>query len=236
MKFKGTEIYYSYKKGKKTPVVLLHGWGCDSTLYKGILKDFESVLVLDFPPFGKSDKLKMAWTIYDYKDLVLEILKLEGIKKAKFLCHSFGARVAMLLASQTDVVESMVIIGGAGLKNKSIKVKFKIAKYKLAKKLNLTRKNAGSLDYQNLDDIMKATFKNIVNTDLKFCLKNIDAKTLLIYGQNDKETPVKYGKIFNKGIKNSSLCVVDGAGHFCFLEKPLKVRKLIKDFYSGENL
>ena len=50
------------------------------------------------------------------------------------------------------------------------------------------------------------------------------------------ELDVKYGKIFNKGIKNSSLCVVDGAGHFCFLEKPLKVRKLIKDFYSGENL
>ena len=58
----------------------------------------------------------------------------------------------------------------------------------------------------------------------------IENKTLLIYGSLDKETPLYMAKRFNKNIKNSSLFIIKGAGHFCFVEKPDLFNFTVKEF------
>ena len=49
------------------------------------------------------------------------------------------------------------------------------------------------------------TFKNVVSEDLKPYLKEIKAKTLLIWGNKDSATPLKDGNTMNKLISNSEI-------------------------------
>ena len=51
------------------------------------------------------------------------------------------------------------------------------------------KKGKGSEDYRRLSDVMRATFSRIVNEDLRYLLKDIKAPTLLIWGDQDDQTP-----------------------------------------------
>ena len=67
---------------------------------------------------------------------------------------------------------------------------------------------------------MRQTFVKIVNCHQDCLVKKISIPTLLIFGENDKETPIYMAKKFNKFIKNSKLHILKDCGHFCFLNKP----------------
>ena len=81
-----------------------------------------------------------------------------------------------------------------------------------------------------LDDIMKKSFIKIVSEHLDYTLWGIKNKTLLIFGSLDKETPLYMARRLNLGIKNSVLSVYEGAGHFAFIDKPLKFNVEVKEF------
>jgi pimeloyl-ACP methyl ester carboxylesterase len=72
---------------------------------------------------------------------------------------------------------------------------------------------------------LKETFLKIINEDLSGYLPKINQPTLIIWGENDKTTPLGDAKIMKEKIKNSKLVVLENAGHSCFLNKP-------KEFYD----
>ena len=78
---------------------------------------------------------------------------------------------------------------------------------------------------------MKESFKLIISETLDDKLIDIKNPTLLIFGENDKETPLYMAKKMEQGIKNSSLTVIPNAGHFCFMEKPLKFNMEVREFF-----
>ena len=169
------------------------------------------------------------YSLDDYIKEVKEKLKENNIKKPHIIAHSFGARIALKLA----FFDKMVITGGAGLKPKKTLKKvikrwlFKFLKIFLPKE---RLKGFYSKDYNSLSPVMQKSFVKIVNEHLDGRLSKIENKTLLIYGSLDKETPLYMAKRFNKNIKNSSLFVIKGAGHFCFVEKPDLFNFTVKEF------
>lgn len=62
---------------------------------------------------------------------------------------------------------------------------------KLQKKL---RDKHSSPDYLALSESMKETFKKVINQDLEEYLDQIKSSVLLIWGENDTETPLWMGK------------------------------------------
>ena len=95
-------------------------------------------------------------------------------------------------------------------------------------------KNFGSEEYKRLDDIMKKSYLKIVNDYQDSEAKLIDNQTLIIYGENDTETPIYLAKRLNKYIKNSTLTLIKGAGHFAFIDNPRLFNTLVKEFLIGE--
>ena len=222
-------MYISYKKSKvfyKTVgngnniILFLHGWGGSIKSFEFVSKNLDDnykLLFIDFPPFGKSEEPKIPYTIYDYENIVIKLLDKENVKKPIIVGHSFGGRVAILLASH-GFAEKIVLVDSAGLKPKRhINYYFKIYKYKLLKKMGI-KTNSGSKDYKSLTPICKKTFVNIVNTNLENYAKNIDVPTLIFWGEKDKETPMYMAKKLNKIIKNSELVIIKNAGHFSYLD------------------
>ena len=63
---------------------------------------------------------------------------------------------------------------------------------------------------------MRATLVKSVKQNLRPMLPNIQATTLLIWGENDTDTPMSFGKIMQDEIPNAELVILKGAGHFSF--------------------
>ena len=77
---------------------------------------------------------------------------------------------------------------------------------------------------------MKESFCKIVNEHLDGVLPYVKNRTLIVFGENDKETPLYMAERLHKGIENSELVVIKNAAHFCFIDKPLKFNGEVKEF------
>ena len=87
-----------------------------------------------------------------------------------------------------------------------------------------------SKEYLSLPPVMRESFKLIVQEKLDAYLEKIQNQTLIINGRLDKDVPTYQAKRLNRGIKNSTLSLYKGAGHFCFLDKPNKFNWEVKEF------
>lgn len=241
-------FYYKKYGNSKKVLIILPGWGDTRTtfdFYINNLKDKFTIYIFDYPGFGKSKKLKNVYTIYDYAKYFKDFLEKENIINPYIICHSFGCRISILLIGKYRVkVDRLIIIGGAGIKDKSFKRKLKIFRYKLLKKLvffipkkkkikylNKLIMKYGSSDYKKLTDIERVTFSNIVNKDLRKYIPYIYCPTLLIWGDHDNSTPLKNGKYMNKKISDSALITLKEGTHFVYLEYPLYILKIINNFF-----
>lgn len=233
--YKSTKIYYERKGLTKYPIIFLHGWGGSSDSFRAFAKAGD--ILIDFPPFGKSSEPKCVFCLEDYVNIVLKIIKKEDLKKVSIVAHSFGGRVALELSSKYNIVERQVLTGCAGLKPKfSLKKYLAVKKYKKIKKkapFSKQLEKFGSTDYKSLSPCMKKTFVNIVNNHQNRVLKNINCDTLLVWGKNDRETPLYMAKILKKYIRESELILYNG-GHFCYLENSYAFSKILDSFLRKE--
>lgn len=240
IEYKQTKIYYVIE-GDGSPVLFLHGWGGGIESFLGLqnqIRQKHTCINIDFPPFGKSEEPKVVFTLEDYVEIVLSILRKHNIKKVDIVAHSFGGRVAIFLARNTDIVAKLVLTGSAGIKPKNTFKKFfgklRYKFFKLLVRLRIFKKEVllsfGSEDYKKLSPKMKKTFINIVTYNQKSMLKYIQVPTLLFWGKEDNETPMYMAKIMKKKIKDSCLLVYDGCGHFCYLEKFQEFSIIVRNF------
>lgn len=241
--------------GTGFPVVLLHGWGAQIASWGTVptlLSKGYRVIALDFPGFGASPEPKNVCNVDDYTNCTIKFFEELGLTCAHIVCHSFGGRVAIKMANvRPDLIQKMVFTDAAGvLPKRKLGYYYKVYKYKLGKKLyknGFTRKSlkavgidleskmksAGSSDYQGLSDTMKQTFVKVVNEDLTPILKGIKKSTLLVWGENDTDTPLYMAKIMEREILDSGLVVFEGSGHFSYLDNIPRYVKIIEVFFGG---
>lgn len=234
----GQNVFYERKKGKGTPVLLLHGWGCGASTMRRIFDCFadsgRDVTAIDFPGHGQSFTPPETFTIFDYAKLTQNLIEKLELKKPDVIAHSFGGRVALILAAEGKI-NRLVLTDAAGLKpRRGFKYHFKVTLYKLKRKLKIADNNAGSADYKALSPAMKRVFTSVVNTFLDDYLDKIKCPTLLIWGDEDRDTPVRMAKKMKKHIPDSGLVVFENCGHFCFLEDTLKFNAVVTEFFKED--
>ncbi len=218
--YKGAKVYYKVIGNGSQTVVYLHGWGTSGRFFEFMANDLNAKnILIDFPPFGKSEEPKVAYDLNDYANIVKSVLKKENVENFCLISHSFGTRVAIYLITIYKVnVKKLVITGGAGLKPKnSVKKIFRKIKYKICKTFNKNYK-AGSKDYRDLSNVMKQTFNNVIKLNFDKGLNKIKCPTLLVFGSKDTETPMYMAKRFSKKIPNSKLIIYKDFDHFAYIK------------------
>lgn len=68
--------------------------------------------------------------------------------------------------------------------------------------------------------------------NVKRRLEEIGCPVLVITGSEDSMMPPDNSKLLAEGITGSELCMVEGAGHSFFFEKPDEVNRILIDFFS----
>ena len=254
-------IAYRYEKSSQNdaPVVLLlHGWGCDGSIFSTFVPELcrhASVLAVDFPGHGQSAEPSVPWGIPEYSEQIIGLLKLLEINQVHIIAHSFGGRVALWLASHyPQMVGKMVITGGAGIRKPAAESQSKKqSQYKRYKSTlawlgrisflkglvdQLQEKliqKYGSADYKRLTPNMRQTFVKVINQDLSEWLGKIQASTLLIWGGNDTETPLWMGQKMEQEIPDAGLVVFEGRSHFAFVEEWQRFQTIVNTFFWGGN-
>lgn len=248
IEIKGLKTEY-IEEGEGTPVLLLHGWGASFDTYKGIisaLKDRCRLVAVNFPGCGQSETMSVPWTLEDYCDFCLEFMEKTGLENPIIIGHSHGGRVTLKMTAEKQVSPpKIVLLDSAGLiPKKSMKQKFRAKSFKAIKTvltlpvinnyseglLNKARAFYGSADYNAAPEVLRKTLVSLVNTDLRDILPNINCPTLLIWGDKDTATPIEDAKTIESLIPDAGLCVLEGTGHYSFLEKPYQAHKILQSF------
>ena len=230
-------IKINYKQyGKGEDVVLLHGWGQNIEMMKPLgdnLSDHFRITIIDLPGFGLSKEPDYAWTIFDYTEMVHDLLEELKIDNPIMMGHSFGGRIAIVYASKYPV-HKLVLFGSPCVRHeyKSFKQTMlkKLKKIKLLTPLvNVMKKHMGSEDYRNASPIMRDILVKTVNQDLSENAKKIKCSTLLIWGENDAAVPVSEAKELDSLLKDSALIILPGT-HYCYLENLNQVVNILYNF------
>ena len=198
------------------------------------LKNHFEVYAPDLTGFGTNPYMPYPYSLDDYVESVREYTYKKGIKNPHVIAHSFGARIVIKLASSSPTFfDKIVLTGGAGLKPKpTLKRSIKRLAFNFLKRFvdKQKLKNFYSSEYNALPPVMQQSFIKIVNEHLDHLAPLIQNKTLLIYGQRDLETPLYMAKKLNACIKNSRLVTYQQAGHFAFIDCPLKFNLEVREF------
>ncbi len=99
--YKQTEVYYQVV-GNGIPVVLLHGFGEDSTIFQyqiNFLRSYCQLIIPDLPGSGLSLFNKEYASIDDYALMLYQLLLKESINECIVLGHSMGGYIALAFAA-----------------------------------------------------------------------------------------------------------------------------------------
>lgn len=233
------------------PIIFLHGWGRTSADFIGLRDSFEAggfkTFTFDLPGFGSEPSPSISWAVRDYVRYVKQRIAAEGIEKCTIVGHSFGARIALALAaSDPGLVRRLVLIGAPLARSLTFRRRLLMlasAVWRLVRWLpgapriqsrleEALRKRRHSMDFlYAAEGVMRETLKKVVSEDLRPYLPRIIAPTLLIYGANDRVTPVHDNTRALSYIPQAKLEIIKGAGHMV-VEKPEVVAEMIKGFIT----
>jgi pimeloyl-ACP methyl ester carboxylesterase len=246
----GLNINY-IDEGKGRHVLLLHGWGGSiQTMMPifNILKEKFRVVALDLPGFGNSDIPKEPWNSYDYAECINKFIEKLNLNEIILFGHSHGGRISIVLASKYNFVKKLILIDSAGIiPKRKAKYYIKVYWFKMLKKIYLTfplknkqekldkfYKKFGSRDYRDAEGVMRQTMVKVINDNLLRLLSDIKAPTLLIWGENDEDTPLYMGEMMEKEIPDSGLVILKGAGHYSYIDNYEQFRAIINVFLKED--
>ena len=248
----GLSTHYIDLPGEKGTVLFLHGWGSPIRLYQPIFDLLQQrgyrVVAFDMPGVGETEEPKAPLSLADYVAFTLSLCEKLALEQVILMCHSHGGRIALslLLDPQCPVrCRKAVFIDATGVKiAPPLSKKLRQRCYKVLKSLGTAkltaplfgdlyremREKRASADYKAASPVMRQTMNNVLPTDFTSRLPEVQAEILLIYGENDTDTPVEYGRIMEKAIPGAGLAVIRGAGHFSFADNWPQFSAVLKAF------
>lgn len=245
----------NYKIAGSGPAVLiLHGWGRGSDGYIQVIETISGAgfqaIVPDLPGFGKTKPPQKIWGVQEYSDFVLRFMDQLGVQKCILFGHSFGGQVAVKVAlTSPQRIERLILCAAAVLRKKPeegidpIRLITKIGKFfftlwPLNVFSDVARKALyrilGNTDYLYSQGIMKYVREKVLIEDLYPLLRKVSVRTLIIWGDKDKATPVVEAEIIKERISNSSLEIIKGVGHVPYKEAPDRFFEILLPFLNSK--
>lgn len=243
----GKSVDIAYWAGKPRPVLYVHGSGFDGSLWFGQLKEVGGYAI-DLPNRGFSGEAEIE-SVEDYAFYVAKVAE-KLAPRIVFVGHSLGGAVVQRLYLEFRRIVKGLVLVGTGARLRVLPQILKGLKSKPAETIDFfinysfgdREKAAGWVEKCRK---MLLERKSLLLKDLTICDKfdlledfrsgkvKIEAPTLIIVGEKDRLTPVKYSKFFYSVIPGSKLAVIRGAGHMVMVEKPKEFNETLSKFLSS---
>ncbi len=236
-----------------TPVLLLHGWGASSALMQPVASRLAArgwrTITPDLPGFGASGLPPAVWGVPEYARWALALLDALQVPSAHLIGHSFGGRISLMLGAEHAArIGRIVLVDSAGIPpRRQLAGQIRLRTYKAARaalerlgqrgRADALRawygRRYGSSDYQSAGPL-REVFVRVVNHDLSEIATRVQRPTLLVWGERDEDTPLWQGRALEQRIPDSGLVVLEGAGHYSYLEQPDRFVTIVDHFYTHD--
>lgn len=217
-------------------LVWLHGWARQSRDFATaaqVLADHGiSSVALDLPGFGASPAPVSAGGARHYAELVAPTLRHIADGPLVLIGHSFGGRIAVVVASQyPDLVRELVLTGVPQLVRLGTPARAPmtyrairwLARHHLLRdtRLDAARQKYGSSDYRNAEGVMRDVLVATVQETYEPELDSLTVPIAFVWGERDREVPVEIARRAAALVQGpTTLEVVGGVGHLLPLEAP----------------
>ena len=248
VKVNGISIAYE-RRGKGTPLVLMHGYPLDHSIWEPLVplleNDFDLIL-LDLRGFGDSQVLGTDSSMADYAADVAGLLDQLNIQKAALVGHSMGGYIALtfvrdfpgrvlglgLVSSQTladpsekkisryQEAEHVIAYGVNDVaEGMSVKLTANTSLQCILKELILRQRPEG------LAGALRAMAERPDSSDL---LSRVNFPLVLVHGQVDALIPVDRARNVKATVPHAHLTEIPKGGHMPMMEAPQLTAKALQ--------
>jgi pimeloyl-ACP methyl ester carboxylesterase len=254
----GLSVAYR-RVGKGPALVLLHGFLCDSRVWRhqlSELSDAFTVVAWDAPGAGSSADPPETFTIVDWARCLEQLLDACEVERASLVGLSWGGMLAQeLYRLHPERVHRLILAdtyagwkGSFGVEVAEQRLERCVRESSLTPdefvarwvpvefftegvSQEVAREMAAVVsDFHPLGFRLMA--KTLAETDTTDLLPKIDVPTLLLWGDGDLRSPLSVAEQFRQAIPNADLAVIPSAGHVSNMEKPAEFNAHVRRFLS----
>ena len=228
-------------------IVFVHGSGGSAATWfmqlKGLSNDFH-VIALELNGHGKSSDSSNENTIESYLTDIDDIVT--QYEKPVLAGHSMGGALSQLYALKHPENISGIILIGTGAKLRVSPLIFDMLENNFEGYVDATgsymfcEETSTELIEASKIEIRKCK-PSIINRDFAACdafdvmemISDISLPALILVGEKDIMTPVKYSKYLHEKLPNSTFHVIENAGHSVMLEQSEQFNAHIKEWMNA---
>jgi pimeloyl-ACP methyl ester carboxylesterase len=235
--------------GQGFPLVFVHGFTTTSEFWRGQVEEFAKayrVIRINLPGHGASPApTSRSYCLEDFVEDVVRVFRELSIEKAVLIGLSMGGIVAQKFALKYGhLLKALVLadttahgIGRDATDDAFLAVADKQGYKKAVQDLSdISFSSSASpalLEWarreviQTPEFVARAAVRSLNDADTRGSLSKIKVPTLLITGGEDRVTPPPESEILAKGISDSTLALIPGAGHFSMFENPVAFNRIL---------
>ncbi len=225
--------------GEGEPVVLVHGLSGSTRWWArnvGVLSEHYRVYLVNLPGFGVGRLARPRFVLAEASSWLLAWMEAVGLGRAHLVGHSMGGYLCLrLAASRPEVVGRLVLVDPAGMPPDRTLLGHLVpllqaARHGSPRFLPVLVRDAL---YAGPFTLLRAA-RDLLAEDVRGDLRRIEAPTLLIWGEKDVLIPPSVGDLMLAEIPDSSLLVIEGAGHNPMFDRPDEFDAALLSFLGGE--
>jgi len=243
-----TEKQFRYVDVGTGPVLfLLHGLFGALSNFKEVIDHFKTRCRVVIPLLPLFDLEVKDSTIEGLLAHVNEFIEHKQLTKLNLLGNSLGGHIALLYALEhNENIETLTLTGSSGLYESAIGDSYpKKGDYEFVKaKTEYTFYDPKVATKELIDEVFEIVnnrekairilyiARSAIRHNLKDELANIKQPVNLIWGKDDRITPLFAGEEFQRLLPNAELHIIDQCGHAAMMEKPEAFNTYMDAFLS----
>lgn len=244
----GIRLAYD-RRGKGTPLVLLHGYPLDHHLWDAVaplLEDTFDLILPDLRGFGESSTVDSFYAMEDYAADISSLLDRLGIEKAALAGHSMGGYVALAFVRLfpgrvrgLGLISSQVLADSPERKEGRYKSAAEVAEHgigsvveTMAPKFTADKKlqafARAAMEQQSPGAYIGALKAMAARVDSTHLLSSFLFPVVLVHGTSDQLIPIDRAREVKAALPLAYLVEISGAGHMPMMENKEQTAEALK--------
>lgn len=229
-------------------VLFIHGAGGGQytwSFQKGFFEKRFNPIIIELPGHGESGG-EGEDEIGKYAEDVHAFLKVLGLRKVFLVGHSMGGAIVQTLALiHPEVIKGIVLVATGvrlkvfpmilnGIMNNFEETVRTITRFAYSQRTSSDLVEKGISDLMRCrHEVLYGDFLACDRFDIMNEVEKIDLPALVLCGDEDGLTPVKYSQFIHSRIKGSRLEILPNAGHMVMMESPETFNEKVGEFVAN---
>lgn len=238
--FNGIELAYE-RRGRGTPLVLIHGYPLDHSIWAEVTEllenDFDLILP-DVRGFGESTTVAEPYTMTNLAEDMAALLDALGLEQAAFAGHSMGGYVALAFAKAfPSRINGLALVASqatgdaperkegryktaADVAEKGVQMVADAMTDKLSPKQSVRDFIRPLIGKQSVAGVTGALKAMAEREDLSSFLASFTHPLVLVHGTADELIPPDRAREIKAWVPSAHLVELTGVGHMPMMEQP----------------